>query len=96
MILVTRSDGSELLVNPDCIQTIEETPDTVLTLVDGKKLIVREAAAVIAERFCTFHKFIRSDGRFGGRRKSDPPSETDPTKYHNPNRATLRLASPGR
>lgn len=96
MILVTRSDGSELLVNPDRIETVEETPDTVLTLADGKKLLVRERASVIAERFRAYQRLIRSDGRFGGRRRTDPPATTDPVHYENPNRVTLRVARPER
>jgi flagellar protein FlbD len=96
MILVTRSDGSALLVNPDQIETIEETPDTVLTLADGKKLIVRDTAADIAERFRAYQRYIRSDARFGGRRRTDPPASMDPTRYQNPNRPALRLARPVR
>jgi flagellar protein FlbD len=96
MILVTRSDGSELLVNPDRIETIEETPDTVLTMADGKKLLVRESAADISERFRAYQRYIRSDARFGGRRRTDPPVNLDPTRYQNPNRPILRLAHPPR
>jgi flagellar protein FlbD len=92
MIQVTRSDGSAVLVNPHRIETIEETPDTVLTFADGKKLLVKETAAEIAERFCAYQRLIRSDGRFGGRRRSDPPAEFDPAHYANPNRAALRVA----
>ena len=40
MIYVTRLDGSILAVNADLIETVEHTADTVITLSDGKKLIV--------------------------------------------------------
>ena len=40
MIYVTRLDGSQLVVNADLIETVEHTADTVITLSDGKKLIV--------------------------------------------------------
>jgi flagellar protein FlbD len=43
MIEVTKLNGSKLLVNTSLIQTVEETPDTVLTLTDGKKIIVKES-----------------------------------------------------
>ncbi len=92
MIQVTRSDGSSLLVNPDRIETIEETPDTVVTLADGKKLLVRERAAELADRFAAYQRFIRSDARFGGRRRSDPPITLDPRQYANPSRALMRVA----
>jgi flagellar protein FlbD len=92
MIPLTRPDGSVLLVNPDRIETIEETPDSVVTLADGKKLLVREPAAEIAERFIAYQRSIRhNDTRFGGRRRSDPPRGGDPSLAANPNRANLRL-----
>lgn len=37
MIEVTKINGSKLLVNTNLIETVEETPDTVITLTDGKK-----------------------------------------------------------
>ena len=93
MIPLTRPDGSVLLVNPDRIETIEETPDCVVTLADGKKLLVRESAEEIAGRFRSYQRSIRTgETRFGGRRRSDPPRADDPKAYTNPNRANLRLA----
>ena len=92
MIPLTRPDGSVLLVNPDRIETIEETPDSVVTLADGKKLLVREPAAEIAERFRAYQRSIRTtESRFGGRRQTDPPRAHDPLAYTNPNRANLRI-----
>jgi flagellar protein FlbD len=93
VIPVTRPDGSTLLVNPDRIETIEDTPDCVITMADGKKLLVRESAAEIADRFRVYQRSIRvTDTRFGGRRRNDPPSRHDPSGYENPNRANLRVA----
>jgi flagellar protein FlbD len=92
MIPVTRPDGSTLLINPDRIETIEETPDCVITLADGKKLLVRESGAEISERFRAYQRFVRSDARFGGRRASDSPADHDPAAYENPNRASLRIS----
>lgn len=92
MIALTRPDGSILLVNPDRIETIEETPDTVVTLADGKKLLVREAAALLAERFVAYKRAVHADARFGGRRRTDPKVEHDPTRYEHPNRSNLRIA----
>ena len=43
MIEVTKLNGTKFLINSDYIQIVEETPDTVLTLVDGKKYIVKES-----------------------------------------------------
>ncbi len=42
MIKVTRLNGSEFWVNQDHIQFLERTPETVLSLSDGKKVTVKE------------------------------------------------------
>ena len=42
MIELTKLDETKILVNEDFILTVEETPDTVITFYDGKKIIVRE------------------------------------------------------
>ena len=44
MIAVTRLDGTELVVNVDLIVTIERTPDTVLTLTTGDRIMVQGVA----------------------------------------------------
>ena len=91
MIPVTRPDGSGLLLNADRIETVEETPDTVITLADGKKVLVRESAREVAERFRTYQRSIRlRTSLFGGRRESDPPAQDDPGLYGNPNRVNMR------
>ncbi|MFG6383888.1 MAG: flagellar FlbD family protein [Lachnospiraceae bacterium] len=43
MIEVTKLNGSTVLVNAELIESVEETPDTVLSFVTGKKLIVKES-----------------------------------------------------
>jgi flagellar protein FlbD len=90
MIPLTRQDGTPFLVNPDRIETIEETPDTVITLADGKKILVRETATEVATRFHFYQRSLHVDARFGGRRAYDPPTEMDPAHYEHPNRGRLR------
>ncbi|MDD6057552.1 MAG: flagellar FlbD family protein [Clostridiales bacterium] len=43
MIDVTRLNDTKVLVNAELIEFVEETPDTVITLTTGKKLIVKES-----------------------------------------------------
>lgn len=43
MIEVTKLNGSKLLINTSLIEQVEETPDTVITLTSGKKVIVKES-----------------------------------------------------
>jgi flagellar protein FlbD len=54
VILVTRLNGSVFAVNPDLIQRVDSTPDTVITLVDGAKFVVTEPLAEIIERVMAF------------------------------------------
>jgi flagellar protein FlbD len=42
MIMLTRLNGPPFAVNPDLIERAEATPDTVLTLCDGHKLLIAE------------------------------------------------------
>lgn len=41
MIALKRLNGQEFVLNADLIETLETTPDTVITLTNGKKIIVR-------------------------------------------------------
>lgn len=43
MIEVTKLNGVKVLVNPHLFEVVEETPDTVITLTTGKKIIVKES-----------------------------------------------------
>ena len=47
MITVTRLNGTRVTVNALLIESVEETPDTIITLTTGKKLVVTETAAEI-------------------------------------------------
>ena len=50
MIKVTRLSGDEIVVNSDLIEFVEATPDTLITLTTGKKLMVREPVDTVVER----------------------------------------------
>ena len=47
MIDVTKLNGKELTINAELIETVEETPDTVITLTTGKKIIVKESRQIV-------------------------------------------------
>jgi flagellar protein FlbD len=49
MIVVTRLNGPAFALNPDLIERAESTPDTVITLVDGTKLIIVEPLVDLVE-----------------------------------------------
>lgn len=58
MINLTRMNNTIITVNDDLIETIEETPDTVITLTTGKKLVVKESTKEIIELVKEFRKEI--------------------------------------
>jgi flagellar protein FlbD len=58
MIEVSRLNGSIYFLNPDMILTLEATPDTVITLTSGEKLMVRESPADLIDRFVAFKRRI--------------------------------------
>ena len=43
MIEVTKMNGQKVLINPDLIEVVEETPDTVVSFSTGRKIIVKES-----------------------------------------------------
>jgi flagellar protein FlbD len=56
VIYVTRRNGSKYYINPELIQTVEATPDTIITLVSNEKLIVKETPQEIADRFIEYRR----------------------------------------
>jgi flagellar protein FlbD len=54
MIELTRLNGVPIVLNSDLIKTAEESPDTMLTLISGEKLIVRERCQEVIERVLTY------------------------------------------
>lgn len=54
MIELTKLNGTPMMLNGDLIKTAEASPDTMLTLINGEKLIVREEPAEIAERVLAY------------------------------------------
>lgn len=56
VIFITRTNGSKIYINPELIQSVEATPDTIITLVNNKKLIVKDSPDEIAERFIEYRR----------------------------------------
>lgn len=54
MIELTRLNGTPMVLNSDLIKTAESSPDTMLTLINGEKLIVREEIAELTERVLVY------------------------------------------
>jgi len=54
LIQLTLLNGNEVFINPNLIEILESTPDTIITLTTGKKLMVRETPDEVAQRFTEF------------------------------------------
>ncbi|MCR5427234.1 MAG: flagellar FlbD family protein [Lachnospiraceae bacterium] len=61
MIEVTRLNGSKILINPHLLELVEETPDTVLTLTTGRKIIVKESRQDLKNLVKSYRKELLAD-----------------------------------
>ncbi|HEX2923811.1 MAG TPA: flagellar FlbD family protein [Chloroflexota bacterium] len=76
MIRVSRLDGSELTINSDLVEAIEGTPDTVISLVNGHKLVVKETVDVVVDRIVEFRRRINRCPEIRERIASFPISDS--------------------
>ena len=58
MIEVTKLNDVKILINPDLIELVEETPDTVVTLTTGRKIIVKESRQDVKNLVILYRKGI--------------------------------------
>lgn len=58
MIEVTKLNGTKTLVNSDLIEIVESTPDTVITLTSGRKIIVKESRQEVNKLVKSYRKDI--------------------------------------
>ncbi len=73
MIRLTRLNHVPLVLNSDLIEQIEVTPDTVVTLTNGQKMIVLESANEVVRRIVAFRRAIyNADFEIEGPLEPDP------------------------
>ena len=58
MILVHRLRGEPMYLNSDLVEYIESTPDTVITLLDGRRIVVQDDADEVVDRVRTFRAAV--------------------------------------
>lgn len=75
VIAATRLDDTPLVVNADLIVTVEQAHDTILTLVGGDKIAVRETADEIVRRVVAYRRRIAPAVRIA---PPDPEQEPEP------------------
>ncbi len=60
MILLTRLNGRKVVVNSELIKTIEQLPDTTLTLINGDHLLVLESLDEVVARAIEYGRKVRA------------------------------------
>ena len=60
MIMLSRLNGLPFALNPDLVERAEATPDTVLTLCDGSKLVIGESVEELVARVRDYRASILS------------------------------------
>ena len=60
MITVTRLDDRVVVLNADLIKMLESTPDTIITLINGDTLIVRDSVDEVVRRAVDYQRQVRS------------------------------------
>ncbi len=60
MIHLTRLNNSSITINSDLIKFVEQSPDTVITLLNGEKILVRESSEQILDRIIEFRRRLLS------------------------------------
>jgi flagellar protein FlbD len=61
MIIVTRINDRDVLVNCDQIEMIEEAPDTTISTITGKKVIVRDSVEEILDKIIAYKRRVNKD-----------------------------------
>ena len=62
MIEVTKLNDTKILFNAELIETVEETPDTVISFVTGKKIIVKESRQEVKNLVILYKRDFMASG----------------------------------
>jgi len=60
VILLKRLNGHKLVVNAELIKTVEATPDTTLTLINGDRMMVGESVEEVVRRAVEYGRQLRA------------------------------------
>jgi len=60
MIHLTSFSGGQFYLNADIIQTVESTPDTVITLINNQKILVKNKAEEVVEKIIVYHRMVHN------------------------------------
>ena len=59
MICVTRLNDKKFILNAEIIRTVEENPDTIITLVSGEHMVVKESMTEVVKRTIEYGRHLR-------------------------------------
>jgi flagellar protein FlbD len=91
VLQLTRLGGPVFALNPDLIERAEATPDTVVTLVNGSKYVIRESLDDLAARILAY----RADVIAAAHITSDVPPEVKPSRKDHGHLGTVVALHPG-
>ena len=78
MINLTRLNGAEIVVNANVVESLEATPDTVLSLTSGQKLAVRETISEVVEKVIRYQRQVHTSPPVTLREPAHSPGEAGP------------------
>jgi flagellar protein FlbD len=79
MIELTRLNGHPIVINAELIKFVEQNPDTVITLVTGDKMVVREAAPEVMHRVLAYRRdLLHADAYLSCPDSSQPEPTGEP------------------
>jgi flagellar protein FlbD len=58
MVVLTKINDDPIAVNCDLIEYVEETPDTIITMTNGDKVVVRESMTEIIQRIVRYRRLL--------------------------------------
>jgi flagellar protein FlbD len=65
VIQVTRLNGSPVVINADLIKFVEATPDTLISLTTGEKIMVKEAVDIVASLAVNYRHQVEASADIG-------------------------------
>lgn len=65
MIILTKLNGKEIMLNENMIENVSETPDTVITMAGGHTYIVQENIEEIFQKTVAFQRYCKQRSREG-------------------------------
>jgi uncharacterized protein YlzI (FlbEa/FlbD family) len=60
MIVLTRLNGQQIVMNVDKIRYVEQTPDTIICCEGGEKMLVKETLAEVTKRAIDYARIVRN------------------------------------